>query len=202
MTTDQWPKGSKTVWNIGAVWLAIAILAGRLGLIARLRPPFPQLVLFGLTALLFLVFLASGSFRAWASAVDLRYMIGLHITRFVGFYFLVLHARGELPYAFAVPGGWGDIIVAIGAMLVIVAPFRSARSVRVAYLVWNYLGLIDILLVVVTAARLGFRDPASMQALLQFPLSLLPTFRVPIIIFTHGVIFWRLGRSFGSVTPE
>jgi hypothetical protein len=35
-------------------------------------------------------------------------------------------------------------------------------------------------------------DPASMAALLRLPLSLLPTFIVPLVIFTHIVIFHRL----------
>jgi hypothetical protein len=56
------------------------------------------------------------------------------------------------------------------------------------------LGLIDILIVVTTATRLALRDPDSMVALLQLPLSLLPTFLVPLIIFTHLIIAIRLFR--------
>ena len=41
--------------------------------------------------------------------LDLRLLVLYHLTRFVGVWFLVLYSRGELPYAFAVPGGWGDI---------------------------------------------------------------------------------------------
>jgi hypothetical protein len=35
---------------------------------------------------------------------------------------------------------------------------------------------------------------SSMRALLELPLSLLPTFLVPIITATHVIIFVRLGR--------
>jgi hypothetical protein len=38
-------------------------------------------------------------------------------------------------------------------------------------------------------------DPASMQALLVLPLSLLPTFLVPLIIASHVLIFARLRRT-------
>ena len=62
------------------------------------------------------------------------------------------------------------------------------------YWIWNTLGLIDILFVVTTATRLALRDPDSMVALLQLPLSLLPTFLVPLIIFTHIIIAIRLFR--------
>ena len=62
------------------------------------------------------------------------------------------------------------------------------------YWIWNTLGFIDILFVVTTATRLALRDPDSMVALLQLPLSLLPTFLVPLIMFTHIVIAIRLFR--------
>jgi hypothetical protein len=35
-------------------------------------------------------------------------------------------------------------------------------------------------------------DPDSMSALLRLPLSLLPTFLVPILIGSHVLLFWRL----------
>ena len=123
--------------------------------------------------------------------VDLRALVLFHLTRFVGFYFLVLHARGELPWAFAVPGGWGDILVAGAALLLVLLVRPDHARGRRAYLVWNVLGFLDILGVVLTAARLAFRDPASMGALLELPLSLLLTFVVPVIVATH---VWMLGR--------
>ena len=63
---------------------------------------------------------------------------------------------------------------------------------RRLYLAWNVLGLLDILGVVGTAARLALAEPGSMRALLQLPLSLLLTFVVPIIIATHLVLLSRL----------
>lgn len=55
-------------------------------------------------------------------------------------------------------------------------------------------GLIDILFVVATATRLALADPDSLRPLLHLPLSLLVTFLVPLIIASHVVVFWRLGR--------
>ena len=55
-------------------------------------------------------------------------------------------------------------------------------------------GLLDLLFVVVTAARLGMADPASMAALLRLPLSLLPTFLVPLLLASHVLLFAILGR--------
>ena len=52
-----------------------------------------------------------------------------------------------------------------------------------------------MLFVVFTAARIAMNSPESIENLLKLPLSLLPTFLVPIIIFTHIVIFIRLFKK-------
>ena len=157
----------------------------------RLQPPAPQLVLIALTLTLLGLLFFVRSVRAWATAVDVRLLVAFHLTRFVGIYFLILYQRGELPYAFAVPGGWGDITVASCALLLLVAGPPTGRR-RWAYLVWNMVGLLDILFVVATAALLAKEDSQSMAALLRLPLSLLPTFLVPIIIASHIWLFKRL----------
>jgi len=148
-----------------------------------------------LTAGLILAGTSVSALRDWARSIDPRWLVGLHLTRFVGIYFLVLHARGELPWAFAVPGGWGDILVATLALLVLLSGPPDAPRRRGEYITWNLLGLTDIVLVVATAARLGVTEPTLMRALLQLPLSLLPTFLVPLIIATHVLLLLRLGRA-------
>ena len=65
---------------------------------------------------------------------------------------------------------------------------------RAAYLAWNVYGFLDLLFVVLTAGRLGLADPASMAELLELPLSLLPTFLVPILLATHLILGARLLR--------
>jgi hypothetical protein len=176
-----------------AVWFAVAYALGESGRFAILEPPAPQLVLAGLTALLLLNAVMLPGLRAWIASRDLRHLVAVHLTRFIGIYFLVLHARGQLPYDFAVKGGWGDIVVAIGALALLVVPGLIAN--RRLVLLWNVVGLLDILFVVSTAARLAAADPSSMRALLRLPLSLLPTFIVPLVIATHVWIFERLWRD-------
>jgi hypothetical protein len=169
-------------------WCLSAALLGVLGVIASLHPPLPQLILLGLVALLLIAYRLSTEFRRWLFSVPLEWLVSVHLVRFVGFYFLWLYEHRRLPFAFAVLGGWGDIVVATLALVLLVLRPRS----RMPYQAWNTLGLADILFVVGTATRLAIADPASMAALLRFPLSLLPTFIVPLIIFTHVVIFLRL----------
>jgi hypothetical protein len=136
-------------------------------------------------------------------SVDLRALVLFHITRFVGIYFLILYSRGKLPYDFAVPGGWGDIAVAVYAVLISVYVKPEGVAGWSLYLLWNVLGFADISFVVITAARLALSNPGSMGELLKLPLALLPTFIVPVIIFTHLVIFARLysaaKRGYGHI---
>ena len=190
------PAGtSRTVLQGAGVWLLLALVLGASGLLRDARPPLPQALLVALTVAVLALFWTPTVFRRWALGVDLRALVLIHVTRFVGIYFLILYSQGELPYAFAVPGGWGDIAVATTAIVVCLFARRGASVGRGAILAWNVFGLLDILFVVATATRLGMADPHSMRALLRLPLSLLPTFLVPIIIATHVIIFARLRRA-------
>ena len=189
------PRPQNKVLAAIIIWYALAIFAGGSGFTLRMVPPLPQIVLFGLVVLLLLLYWLSQSFRKWVLSVNIKLLIAVHLTRFVGFYFLFLYSRGQLPYDFAVLGGWGDIIVATAALLVILLAPLVGKSGWIIYFIWNCIGLVDILFVVATATRLTIADPQSMSELLKLPLSLLPTFLVPIIIFTHIIIFIRLYRA-------
>ena len=172
-------------------WLVAAAAVGGYGLLRVVPRPVLQIVLVSLTLVLLLSYRFWPYFRDFVRGLPLRFLILIHVTRFVGYYFLILYAKGQLPYAFAVPGGWGDIAVAASAIGLCCLPLHTPLGKRVA-LAWNVLGLLDILLVVGTAAVLGATNPMSMLALTVPPLCLLPTFLVPIIIASHVVIFARL----------
>lgn len=192
------PRSGRFYLTLGAVWLLLAFFLGATGRIARLHPPAPQLMLAGLTVMLLGAGAAFPGFREWLRQLDVRHLLALHLTRFVGAWFLVLYQRGELPYAFAVPGGWGDILVASLALLILIrVPVPEHRPH--VLLGWNLLGFVDLVLVVGTAAWLASRDPGSMQALLRLPLSLLPTFLVPLFLASHVLLLWRLR---GGRPPE
>ena len=195
--TDTIPYRSSVVFLACFLWLAAAVVLGASGMPQRLHPPQPQLILVGLTLLLLIAAFALPRLRAWFGVVDVRVLVALHLTRFVGFYFLLLYSRGDLPGAFAVAAGWGDNAVATFAVILLVLGPPTVKYRRRLYLLWNVFGLIDILLVVATAARIGISDPAAMRALLTMPLCLLPTFLVPLIIVSHIVLFTRLARIRG-----
>ena len=189
---------TRAVVLIGLGWLLVAVALSAVGVVRAARPLGPPLMIVGLAAAILVAARLLPAFREWLFRIDERWFLGLHLTRFVGAYFLYLYGRGELPYAFAVPGGWGDIIVAsLAATLLLAGSPRDARR-RSAYVIWNALGFVDIVFVLVTAARLIVTDPESMAALLRLPLSLLPTFLVPLIVASHIVLGIRLARRPGA----
>jgi hypothetical protein len=194
LMTEPTPYRSTGVLLASAVWLAAAIALGVSGIPQRLPFPVPQLILLSLTGLLLLATFRLPRLRAWAYEIDARWLVALHLSRFVGFYFLVLYGRGELSQAFAVTAGWGDNLVASLALLLLLLGPPTIKGRWSLYLIWNVIGLADILFVVASAARIGMSDPQSIRALLKLPLSLLPTFLVPLIIASHVVLFARLAR--------
>jgi hypothetical protein len=81
-----------------------------------------------------------------------------------------------------------------GAAMAVVGAMRTEFAKKL-FLIWNTLGLIDIIFVVFSAPRFGLKDWQAMHALRELPLSLLPTFLVPVIIGLHVLIFVRLIRA-------
>jgi len=172
-------------------WLCFAV--GLSGWFRNASAPAVAATVWTLTVLVLVACWKITAIRVWVLDVDLRWLVLFHLTRSIaGAYFLVLCRRGELPCAFASPAGWGDLLVGVFA-LVIAAPPR-AEVWRVPLLIWNVVGLLDIVFVVFSALRFGLQDWQSMHALRELPLSLLPTFLVPLIIASH-VLFCVRGAQ-------
>ncbi|HUO52106.1 MAG TPA: hypothetical protein VMT93_06290 [Gemmatimonadaceae bacterium] len=174
-----------------ALWFVAAGALAASGFLATLVPPVPQAIIGALTVALILAGTLLPGFRVWVAGINLRQLIFFHVTRFVGIAFLVLYGRGELPAAFALPAGWGDIAVATAALgLVLLVPDLIAH--RALLVAWNVLGFADILYAVGSGSRAALADPMSMAPLLHFPLALVPFFLVPLVIGSHLQLFFRL----------
>ena len=181
---------NRLVAAILIAWFCFASALGVNGSFQSASAPVGALTLWGLAALVLLVCWKIPILHDWASTVGLRTLIAIHLVRFIGIYFLILSARDRLPAGFARPAGIGDIIVATGAVVFLVGP--KSRSLSAPSRIWNFFGFIDIVFVALTALRFGLQDWPSMAALRELPLSLLPTFFVPLIIASHVLIFVRL----------
>lgn len=187
------PSSPRLVPMLLAGWtvLALAVVFG--GVLERVFPP---VFAFGLTALALLAVAFVPALRAWTRAVPLRVLVLYHTVRFVGLALLVMAAQGALPAVWAVPAGWGDLAVAVTAVLVAVFALPvTSRGRWWAVLAWNTFGLLDILLVLGSAVRLVGIDPTLLRALTRFPLGLLPVLIVPLILVSHVLIYGRLARE-------
>jgi len=175
------------------LWFAAAIVGGYYLILQRLTPIALPVLILGLSALALYGYFRLPGLRDWLDNLDPLTLVPLHLTRFFGAYFIFLFYRGDLPYAFAVPAGIGELIVALLAVGLIAIPLDPARQRQ--YLTrWNLIGLIDIMLVTVSAARIYADHPPQLRALTHLPLSLLPLFLFPLLIATHVMIFARLLR--------
>lgn len=175
------------------VWFVIACALGMSGATLKLQPPVPQLIMLAITATLVGMGVFHAGFRAWVLQADLRGVLAFHLTRFVGLWFIVLHTRGELPMEFAMPAGAGDVAVAVAAVFLLAFFPRPERAGLLLWL-WNIVGTLDIAGAVATGSRMAFAYPGSMNGLLRFPTSLVPTFIVPMVIASHVLVFVRLSR--------
>ena len=186
-------QSSRPFLAVVGLWFVAACAAGLTGRVAAMTPPLPQVMIGAMTLALILAGGFHPGLHAWLTQVNLRGFVAFHLTRYVGIAFLILYQRGQLAGEFAVTAGWGDILAATGA-LAIVALLRDPMSKPSLLALWNAIGLADILLVVITATRIALSRPADIQALLVFPMSLVPTFVVPLLIASHVLVLWRLRR--------
>jgi hypothetical protein len=198
------PRSLAPVATISAGWFAAALGAGAVGAF-RTTPGAPPVAI-GLAAAvppLATITLAVGSprFRAWARSLDLRFLTLLQTWRTAGLAFLALAAVHALPGGFATPAGIGDVAVGLTAPLV--ASFVVGRSDRL-YLTWTALGIAD-LVAAVTLGVLYSNSPAGLlreeidtDLMATLPMSLIPTFGVPLTLVAHILALINLsGRHAG-----
>jgi hypothetical protein len=182
----------KFVTGLIAAWFILAVCASALHLfenggnrvgagvgIAALAP----IVLFSLC------FAVSESFRQFT----------------LSFSFVLLEARGVLPAIFALPAGYGDM--AIGATAAFVAWKLVNPRHRNSFIVWQVLGITDLVLAVALGTTASLLSPhgATTAAMTVLPLSLVPTFLVPLYIISHVICIaqarsWKAASEGASQT--
>jgi len=115
--------------------------------------------------------------------------------------FVVLFAAGKLPAPFAPSAGWGDILVGVMALPVALAMLRFGARARPLALIWNTVGIADL----VNAVALGALSapgplqvsagPPTSTLMTTLPWLMIPGFLVPALMFIHLVIFYRLAKT-------
>jgi hypothetical protein len=203
------PARNLTILAVGA-WFLAALLAGALGAVNQ--PGQPPLVLAGFLGVPILGFVAayaaSPAFRAFTETIPLSLLVGSHLWRFVGLGFVVAAFTGALPFGFGIPEGVGDVLAALGAAMLLPMIRRGTAS-RGWLLTWNIFGFVDLLSAITVGllfseSALGFWHTATSNTTLMvtFPVSLIPTFFVPLFLLVHLLTFRRIGRSLeGRLNP-
>lgn len=125
----------------------------------------------------------------------------LHTVRIpVELVLLGLYLRGAVPQLMTFEGRNWDILAGLTAPLVYYLVFRRQVLGRRGLLVWNVLGLVSLLNIVVNALlaaptpwqRWGFGQPNV--AVLYFPYVWLPSLVVPLVLLAHLTAIWQLTR--------
>lgn len=182
---------SAVVRLIAWAWLFAAIGASHFGFLERLPALGLPVLAAALVVALVIVQRRSSALRRWLDALSLRTLVLLHLVRVVSYGFLYFANRGEVPRSFAVQVAGGEIIVAIFALPIALWATAQPQRLRFVY-IWNVVGLLNVLLLTVSASRLALADTGAVQLFTRVPLSLLPTFLGPLIVASHLLISQRL----------
>jgi hypothetical protein len=150
---------------------------------------------------------ASKEFRRFAFSLSPRVLTYVQTLRVVGVVFVISEAHRILPSIFALPAGYGDI--AIGATASLVAATLATPSHRGSFIVWQILGITDLVAAVGlgTTARLLSPEGPGMTAVTVLPLSLIPTFLVPLFLMFHVICIaearaWKRGDRQTTATAQ
>lgn len=185
-----------TMVFIGTFLAAIAV-ATILGVYSENILP-PRILLFGAFPLviLWIVWSRTSIGRKVYETISLESLISVHLFRFVGAFFFIAYYYDALPKQFAFLGGGGDLLTAILVFPVLYALKKKWKYAYTAVFIWNIIGLLDILSVLINAiyftqlAVNGTGDGVIEFA--TFPFSWIPAFAPATIIFLHVIIFRKL----------
>jgi hypothetical protein len=132
-------------------------------------------------------FAGSQKFRQFALSLNPAILTSAQSWRMVGFSFVLLEAHNLLPAMFALPAGYGDM--AIGATAAFVAWKLANPSHRNSFILWQLLGIADLVVAVSLGSTARLLDPhsTSMLPMTVLPLSLVPTFLVPLFVIFHVI---------------
>jgi hypothetical protein len=148
----------------------------------------------------------SPSARGAMLGLPMPLLIGLHASRVVGVFFLLLAADGRLGGPFPQSAGWGDILTGAAALPL---AFMAARGTGLsAVRAWNIFGTADLIAAIglgVLSAN-GFAlqaivAGAGSDAVQHLPWSLIPTVLVPFYLIVHGIVFAQLRRELTRLAP-
>jgi hypothetical protein len=184
-------------WFFVAVWLGVT---GRL--VAAGTPPIALGATIVVPLLLFAVDgrLGNPIFGGFLR-LGLPALIALQTFRIIGITFVIAWLGGTLPAGFALPAGLGDVAVGLSAPFVAAAVLQRRRHHAVVARWWSVAAVAD-LVIAVTSGVLHSSTPFGVLAgavttdgMARYPLSLIPTFLVPVALLLHLSTFRALSAK-------
>jgi len=179
------------VWFVFSLWASAAHVFKQ----SAAAPPIALGISVAVPLLAFWVwFKASAGFREWALSLDPQALTIVQSWRIAGFAIVALYVYGILPGIFANPAGWGDIFIGLTAPWVALK-LTDPRH-RSAFIAWNVLGMLDLVTAVALGAtsRLINAGGLAADAMTVLPLSIVPTFLVPLFFIMHIIVIARARR--------
>jgi hypothetical protein len=150
-------------------------------------------------------FQASSRLREQLFSLDPVVLTTVHVYRVGGIAFLILLAKGNLPPLFALPAGLGDMTIGVTAPFIAQALSRGSVS-RSGFVRWQLAGITD-LVVALTLGVLYSPSPLGIlahgvttRAMGQLPMTLIPTFAVPLLVILHIICIVQARQTMESDT--
>lgn len=198
----------QTTQLVLVLWFAAVLALGAAGAFVTPagKPPLPILIGAMLPLLAFAAAYAGSSrFQERVLSADLRLLTGVQAWRAGGLGFLALYAQGLLPGIFAWPAGLGDIAIGVTAPWIVLKLARdpSFAGSR-AFVAWNALGILDLVVAVGTGAAsgsllAGYTGGVDTSPMTHLPLVLIPAFFVPLFVMLHVVAFLQSSERAGRI---
>ena len=192
---------SKTFLIFSLCWILIQSILGCSGFYKNIDLTPPRIMLFGLLPIL-LIFVAtffSLNGKKFINSIDLKLLTYCHTIRvLVEIVLTLLCHKGLVSVLVTFEGTNFDILSGISAPIIAFFVFRNKTVRHRALLLWNFICLILLLNVIVTAV---LSTPSPMQllslaqpnvAILTFPFNLLPSFIAPLMLYAHLIAIRKI----------
>lgn len=187
-------------FSILSIWLALQGSLGYIGFYMVIETePVRFFLALPLAFLYITVLFISKKRRKWIEDLDFKTLTLIHVVRIpVELVLYGLFVNETVPELMTFSGRNFDILAGITAPFVYYFGFVKNKIGRIGILLWNCICLFLLLNIVVNAilsAPMPFQQFAFDQpntALLYFPFIWLPTFIVPIVLFSHLVTIKRV----------
>lgn len=194
---------SKTFLFVAIGWTILQSILGLQGIYQHTETIPPRIMLFGVfpTLILIVITFLTKRGRTFIDNINLKTLTYFHSIRIpVEIVLALLFHQGLVSVYMTFEGTNFDLFSGLTAAIVAYIAFRSSTLNKKLLIWWNFLCLILLLNVVITAV---FAVPSPFQkisldqpnvAILYFPFNLLPTVIVPTVLFGHLIAIRQLTK--------